>query len=434
MSKRLKVLSINFPFQDQNVVQERELANDRALFDFDVVVIRPGQFKGFPPGKLSLEQDIEAVMRVKNAELSRLWAQGGVLVVVIDVPDIYEATTGSGHSMRTRYSAGNYDFLDRGFVDCIQFGSGHKIEYHDFTEPFVAVLKKSEVAWTAYFTRAPGHPFDDLRFFATAGRGTALAGKMQYDEGNLVVLPNLTKLDEASFFEACAEYRYQRQGSTPPDWVKHVFVPGLASIGSEMEKLDKQISDLHGARKSLEQGLEERVAYRKLLYEKGKTQLEPVVRRALDDLGFGSTASEIISGTNYEIDGRTMNGSTPGILEIKGSKKQIGFDEFSPFVVKLLADHKATNVMSKGLLVGNGLCEDSPSKRLGDVVFTPHVLKAASGNSVALINSVELYWLCCVLQSGGTVDLDAVRAAILNANGYADLKHFCGGESPFGKK
>jgi len=29
--------------------------------------------------------------------------------------------------------------------------------------------------------------------------------------------------------------------------------------------------------------------------------LEPIVRRALDDLGFGTTPSAIIAGTNYEI-------------------------------------------------------------------------------------------------------------------------------------
>ncbi len=34
--------------------------------------------------------------------------------------------------------------------------------------------------------------------------------------------------------------------------------------------------------------------YQMLLYEKGKTQLEPIVVRALNDLGFGAIAGEII--------------------------------------------------------------------------------------------------------------------------------------------
>ena len=39
--KKLRVLSINFPFQDKSVEQVDDLSTERALFDFDVVVIRP---------------------------------------------------------------------------------------------------------------------------------------------------------------------------------------------------------------------------------------------------------------------------------------------------------------------------------------------------------------------------------------------------------
>jgi hypothetical protein len=150
----------------------------------------------------------------------------------------------------------------------------------------------------------------------------------------------------------------------------------------------------------------------------------------LNDFGFKVTPSEVIKGTNYEIDGRTTEGSEPGIIEVKGSRKQIALDEFSPFVVKILADQQASNVISKGIMVGNGLCETRPEERLVDVVFSPHVLEGSKRNSIALINSIELYWLCCTLLEGGTVDKAAVREAILNGNGYIDLKPFCG-KSPW---
>jgi hypothetical protein len=152
--------------------------------------------------------------------------------------------------------------------------------------------------------------------------------------------------------------------------------------------------------------------------------------RALDELEFGTTPSEVIKGTNYEIDGRTTKGSTPGILETKGSKNQIVQSEFSPLVTKVLADAEATNTFSKAILVGNGLCETEPSDRLGDKVFSSHVLTGAKLNSVALVNSVELYWLCCALLRGDKVDKAAVREAILTSKGYVDLKPFSG-TSPF---
>jgi hypothetical protein len=73
--------------------------------------------------------------------------------------------------------------------------------------------------------------------------------------------------------------------------------------------------------------------------------------------------------------------------------------------------------------------ESRPNSRLGDAVFSRHVLDGAQTNSIALINPVELYWLCCTLLDG-SVDTDAVRNAILTGNGYVDLKPFCG-KSPF---
>jgi hypothetical protein len=110
--------------------------------------------------------------------------------------------------------------------------------------------------------------------------------------------------------------------------------------------------------------------------------------------------------------------------------KQIVQDEFAPFVTKLLADWQVTNSASKGILVGNGLCEIVPNERLGERVFSSHVLDGAKRHSIALVNSVELYWLCCAILQGDHVDKAAVREAVLTGNGYIDLRPFCG-KSPF---
>ena len=425
MGKTLRVISINFQFRNQEVIQETTLATERAFFDFDIVVIRPQRFTQ-PQGDYAVYRQLEWLTDMKKIELNRLFAQGGVLVVILDVPYTYHAEVGHGYLPGTVYSVNNYAFLDSNFARHLQAGFGEQISYSDPGEPFVQVLKGSTVGWTAYVDSIPESPFDNLRFFASVGAGTAVAGKMRYDEGHLVLLPNLKRLDEALFLDACAEYRYKRQGSAPPDWLESVYLPGLSPIESEIAEIDKEISRLRNGRQQAQQCLENRSAYLKLLYEKGKTQLEPVVQRALNELGFGATPGDVIEGTNFEIDGRTTAGSLPGIVEVKGSKNQITLDEFSPFVVKILADHQASNVISKGVLVGNGLCKTMPEDRLGDAMFSPHVLDGAERNSVALINSVELYWLCCTLLEGVTLDLAALREAILGGNGYVDLKRFCG--------
>jgi hypothetical protein len=427
MSKKLRVISINVPFADASVVHA-PLDSDWALFDFDVVVIRPQQFEGWSPHFDSTTcQYLQSIMSTKKSELDSLFRQGGVLVVFLDVPDVYRVA--GDHYGRGACTVDNYDFLDPEFANGLRKGTGTQVTYSTAAEPFVNVLRRSTVAWTSYIIRIPSS-LEGLKLFAYAGTAGALGGKMPYGEGHLIILPNVQSLDEKAFFEACAEYRFKRQGTIPPEWVATTVVPGLPPIEDAIADLDKRLAGLQQERQCRVTELAERTSYRKLLYEKGKSQLEPIVLRALGDLDFGTSPGEIIAGTIHEIDGRTTKGSSSGIVEVKGSKNQIAQSEFSPFVTKILADAEVNKKYSKGILVGNGLCETEPSERLGDSVFSPHVLDGAKRNSVALINAVELYWLCCAMLRGDLVDKNAIREAILAGNGYVDLKPFSG-QSPF---
>jgi len=429
MSKELRVISIGIRLVSQGIVVCETLETDTALFDFHVVVIRPPSFRGLQAAQSGIYQRWHSAMERKRNELVPFFAQGGVLVVFLDVPDFYSISKSTGRGSITQ-TVNNYEFVDDKMAYCLQKGSGQQVEYSDSTEPFVSVLKKSSVAWTAYLTRVPDSHLRALKFFAHAGAAGNLGGKMPYQEGHIIVLPNVSKLDEESFLNVCAEYRFKRQGTTPPEWESKVVMPGLLEIEAAIADVDKQIAELQKARQRVQEQMEERASYRKLLYEKGKVQLEPIVLRALDDLEFGTSPSEIIQGTQYEIDGRTTKGSIPGIIETKGSKNVIAQSEFSPFMTKILADSDVSNIFSKGILVGNGLCETEPGSRLGDQVFSSHVLQGAKRHSVALINSVELYWLCCALFRADAVDKNAVRETILTTNGYVDLKPFSG-KSPF---
>src|SRR5438105_2145041 len=151
MSKQLRVISINFPFRSPEVVQESTLATEKALFDFDVVVIRPARFD-HSSASTAVYQSLKNTMRLKSMELDRLFAQGGVLVLFLDVPDFYTVRT-DRYTAGPVYTVNNYEFLQYNFVSCIRSGTGQQISYSDHSEPFVAVLKNSTVAWTAYATK-----------------------------------------------------------------------------------------------------------------------------------------------------------------------------------------------------------------------------------------------------------------------------------------
>jgi len=160
-----------------------------------------------------------------------------------------------------------------------------------------------------------------------------------------------------------------KQGTPPPAWVPSVFLPGESAAEASIAKTDKELQALREVRDQELKRRDALLSYKRLLFEKGKHQLEPIVRKALDDLGFHASPGEIIPGTQYEIDGRTKAGSIPGILEIKGSKNQISLDEFTPFVTKILADLQNTKIQSKGILIANGLCFDKPEDGWGKWYF-----------------------------------------------------------------
>jgi hypothetical protein len=433
MAKELKILSINFPFRTPWVVQEPTLATQRALFDFHVVVIRPYLQLGLPSGG-PLEVDRHSAfaharkeMAAKIGDIDRLLNQGGLLVVILD--EVQELTFNTGrHSYTggTVYTTTNYDFIDKYFFQCLDNGTGNNVAIMG-ADPFSPVITKSTVEWTAFIVAKPPYPLSDPAYFARNGAKSYIGGRVSLSAGNIVFLPNFKQLDEEQFFEACREYIYGREGTPVPAWCEKISLPGLSAADEKIMDIDETLRKVEQAKREAVRERDDLLAYKKLLYEKGKNQLEPIVRRALNEVGFKCTSGETIPGTGFEIDGRTTVGSSPGILEIKGSKKQIALDEYSPFIPKLLADFKAKGTQSKGILIGNGLCETPAKDRLGEKVFSPHVLEASKTQSIALVNTVELYCVVSGILAGRIKppDLEQIRERILKANGFASLTEFC---------
>jgi hypothetical protein len=426
MAKPIKVIAINFPFDDQSVNCNKDLQTASALFDFDVVVIRPFSL-GDPRTRRNIrwEEFVVAKSHVnsKNDDIQLLFKGGGVLVLILDVLQHWTCPTGGSHEVT------NYDFFHDRLAELVGNGTGDRYTIVDPAEPFAKVLRSSEVRWTAYMKSLPRVPAS-WRIFATNIPGGIIGATLPIMQGHIILLPNFTRLNEQEFFDACREYKFRREGSPPPEWVKKAHLPGEAGAAQrviEIEGEQKKLADARDVAANLRDALLE---YKRLLFEKGRARLEPIVLRALDDLGFKSTPSEIIQGTQFEIDGRTTLGSKPGVVEVKGSKNQIGLDEISTFIPKLLANFKLKKAQSKGILVGNGLCEQPPAERLGDKVFSGHAIDAAKTSSVALVNSVELYWAACGVLSGEVSNCENLRELILGTNGYVDLKPFCG-RSPF---
>jgi len=219
MAKNLRYISINFPFTNPSVEQRDNLAIKEALFDFDVVVIRPYLLAGCPAGRCSVRwnalQGAKHEMATKREDLARLLSQGGLLVVILDAVQELVYTT-EGYSHRERYTVTNYDFLDDGFYCCVRNGNGDRVDYLKPSEPFTSVIKGSSVEWTAFIVDRPPYPFCDVEFFARNGAGSFVGGSL----GSIIFLPNFKQLNEREFFQACLDYRRRYDGMPAPDWLK----------------------------------------------------------------------------------------------------------------------------------------------------------------------------------------------------------------------
>ncbi len=434
MAKPLRVLSIGFRFEADNVRNAPDLYTANALFDYDVVVIRPRPLfdENYVPGGASLSfaagVRTRKALKDKNEDLQRLLVQGGLVVIILGPRDVHHFRSWS-RTDREIHTVTNYDFLDDRLYLFVTNRDGERFSLTDPSEPFALVLKQSVVRWTAFITGRPEQPFNIPHIFATNGHDSFVGASYNFG-GQVVFLPNFLRLEESAFLDACQEYRVRRAGTPAPPWTAKVYLPGEDAARMDIARIDAELEELARRRGSACRIHQELAAYKELLYERGKTRLEPVARRALDLLGFATTGDEILQHSDFEIDGRTAVGSISGILEVKGSRKQIDLDDFSPFPTKILHDLKQTGQHSKGILIGNGLCETPPGERLGEKAFSKHTLHAARTNSVALINSVELYWVVCGILAGEKKDLQAIHEFVLTSSGYVDLKTFCGA-SPF---
>src|SRR5882762_5462801 len=116
MTKKLRVIAINKSFSTSGIDQT-PLDSDRALFDCDVVVIRPQMFPR-PYGSKDVLNHLRSVMYTKKRELDRLLEQGGVLVVILDAPDNYAVSMGYTRGRPVEERVSNYEFLDADFADC----------------------------------------------------------------------------------------------------------------------------------------------------------------------------------------------------------------------------------------------------------------------------------------------------------------------------
>ena len=414
----MNLLRLNYGTTDPlSVFLKSYLDAADSLFEFDAIVADPVDLDVLFQETKNPE-DRKRILEERKKEFLTFLQQGGLCVLILrPVQSFTWKSTLFDHGNTIT----NYDWLDLPvWRNDISPGSGFKLKIVDPNSAFVPYLKQPGVRWSAYIEKVDARRADITKLAEIGGRYFGAAEFRFYSGGRIVVLPECVEEGADDVLLASIERALAEESSTPPPgWLGRYELPGEEEKNRQIGAVIEEISVLESRKQQIEEDKQDIVKYKKLLYESGRYQLEPVVRDALGLLGFtvhGHYVPEPRS--NIEIDAMIECESGKAIVEIKGSTKAITLDDFSQLTNKRTDDFKITNDYKQALLIGNGFRLRPPKERPSEVVFDAnHVIPSAVRQDVSLLNTIDLYQMISRILSGDSFDLKAIRETILSSKG-----------------
>jgi len=208
--------------------------------------------------------------------------------------------------------------------------------------------------------------------------------------GKLILLPPNRCEDRekvGGVLRSCLEGLEGIPSSAPSiEWLGAFTLPGEDAIREEINKVEQEISALDEDRQKWMSRLEGVEKYKVLLWGKHKRPLEPVVRDALRLIGFN------ILGDDEYPEEYDIYGEEDGLYivgEVEGSRGQIDVQKYRQLLDYYNQEHVMKGRDAKGLLIGNGFCEEDPEKR-GEQ-FTEETIRGCKSQRFCYMTTYTLY-------------------------------------------
>jgi len=206
--------------------------------------------------------------------------------------------------------------------------------------------------------------------------------------------------------------------TTPaPDWVTadRYMVGREQELNAQLVQIESQIAVLQVEKSEIEGSLIEEQGLKDLLYGTDKA-LELAVLKALTIMGF--TAQNFADGT-YEFDilFEAAEGRLLGEVEGKDSKP-INVDKIRQLAMNVQEEFakSGNDNMAKGVLFGNAHRLTTPDAR--KEWFTDRCVTGARGSNLALVSTVDLFWVArYLLSSQDEQYASQCRATLVNSVG-----------------
>lgn len=440
---KLKVLSIGRQLEHE-CIEQAPFGAAPVLTDYDAVIMDPDAvratwFEVQPREDNSLFTNmtmygglgrrIDAVIEQKLGESSDFLGKGGVIVC-------YLRPVGEVLILRKSIGRNEVDFhhsiyawlpdLGGQMGSIVRPGRGSNVLMHDTKHHFSQFIRafsgRPEFGFQAYVNQSP-----TFAPIAVNGGGHPVCFEMSLRGGRVVFLPAFDtddKRKEAGVLVQCVRgMLVNAEASEPPTWVAGYTVPGQGQHANEIAALEEEIANLQDRKGRLEGQEQELAQLRCLLYEQGKFQLEPVVRRALRILGF-----EVLEPDDYpeEWDVLLRSAEGDGVAEVEGrDDSAVDRDKF-----RHLLDYKVEwvgrKLQYKGLLIVNGYRLTYPRERQEQV--TDFALRGCEDQGFCVLPTTDLFKaVCTVLARPEDADLKrAIRVSILSKVGLYEFEQAIG--------
>ncbi|GAI27872.1 unnamed protein product, partial [marine sediment metagenome] len=269
----------------------------------------------------------------------------------------------------------------------IKYSTGTTIDYIESGHIFSEYLN-IKPSWSAYVDK---DTCEGWKVLASAFGTHVVSLTRRIGLGHIVLLPSDYDYHNGELVERCIKKLLAGREITPqPSWAKAILVPGQQELISKITQINEQIDALEKERETIVDANDKLERWKCLLYEKGKHQLEAVVRDALALLG-----CNIEPQPDKDSDGVVTFEYGKALLEVGGSKGIIRIEKIGELTNNIGNFIMRKRIKVKGILVGNPFCEEPldnrPPKGSQKPLFAKELIESAEAQGITVLLSTDLY-------------------------------------------
>jgi len=366
---------------------------------------------------------ISSVNDKRREQVIGLLQRGGVVVSFMQPSRSYNYSwryEGEDHWIYVT----NYDWLLKSSnikteLGEIKYSTGTTIDYIDSGHPFSEYLN-TKPPWSAYVDK---DACEGWKILASAFGTHAVSLAKRVGLGHIILLPSYYDHHNGELLERCIIKLLGDKETTPqPSWAKAILVPGQEELICKITQVNEQMDALEKERKTVIDDKDKLERWKYLLYEKGKHQLEPVVRESLALLG-----SHVEPQPDKDSDGLVNFEYGTALLEVVGSKATIKTEKLGELIKNMgnFISEKGGNV--KGILVGNPFCDERldnrPPENTQKRLFAKELTESAEQQSITVLLSTDLYEVVSriLISKLSDAEKQSLRERIFNGKGLVRL-------------